>query len=490
MKHISYGTAGFRDSVYIIKETVAPRLPKILQYICSINSWFKIGVMITASHNPVTDNGVKFVSETGDILSEYTSDKINIEEELTKIVNLDSNSFETWLNSVDNSYKFTVVIGYDTRPSNTSISNIIQKGLRELSCKIIDVGTVTTPELHIKTVNPTFNYSRHFTELFNSYVKSNNSINITPINITVDCANGSGSNLIKQISKQISKEISYVKFNLINTDDPTKINDCCGADYVHRTNSVPINLSKFTSKLCACFDGDADRLILINTDIKEVIDGDKIGVLILTYIKKYTDQLNLDLNTAFIQTAYANSVATEYIQYTLNTKTVCVSTGVKHLHHEAKKYDIAVYFESNGHGTVLFKAEFIDKLKQINSYASNKILNLYNLLNQLVGDAISCLLAVSYILLTEKNINFDSLYTNKPCKQYKIQVPNKDLVDLTQIQKHIQSYDKISRGFVRASGTEDCLRLYVEGDSLSDTDFETLFLKIESYCISLFTPYQ
>jgi len=31
---------------------------------------------------------------------------------------------------------------------------------------------------------------------------------------------------------------------------------------------------------------------------------------------------------------------------------VCVSTGVKHLHHAAKQFDIGVYFEANGHGTV------------------------------------------------------------------------------------------------------------------------------------------
>jgi hypothetical protein len=30
----------------------------------------------------------------------------------------------------------------------------------------------------------------------------------------------------------------------------------------------------------------------------------------------------------------------------------CVPTGVKHLHHEAQKFDIGVYFEANGHGTV------------------------------------------------------------------------------------------------------------------------------------------
>ena len=32
----------------------------------------------------------------------------------------------------------------------------------------------------------------------------------------------------------------------------------------------------------------------------------------------------------------------------------CAKTGVKHVHHAAKAFDIGVYFEANGHGTVLF----------------------------------------------------------------------------------------------------------------------------------------
>lgn len=32
----------------------------------------------------------------------------------------------------------------------------------------------------------------------------------------------------------------------------------------------------------------------------------------------------------------------------------CTSTGVKHLHHKAVEYDIGIYFEANGHGTVVF----------------------------------------------------------------------------------------------------------------------------------------
>lgn len=42
----------------------------------------------------------------------------------------------------------------------------------------------------------------------------------------------------------------------------------------------------------------------------------------------------------------------------------CVKTGVKFLHPKALEYDIGIYFEANGHGTVVFS----DKLKkQINN---------------------------------------------------------------------------------------------------------------------------
>lgn len=33
----------------------------------------------------------------------------------------------------------------------------------------------------------------------------------------------------------------------------------------------------------------------------------------------------------------------------------CVPTGVKYLHHKANDYDVGIYFEANGHGTILFK---------------------------------------------------------------------------------------------------------------------------------------
>lgn len=40
-----------------------------------------------------------------------------------------------------------------------------------------------------------------------------------------------------------------------------------------------------------------------------------------------------------------------------------MSTGVKHLHHKALEYDIGVYFEANGHGTIVFNKTAKEQIK-------------------------------------------------------------------------------------------------------------------------------
>ena len=41
---------------------------------------------------------------------------------------------------------------------------------------------------------------------------------------------------------------------------------------------------------------------------------------------------------------------------------VFAATGVKNLHEKAEHYDIGIYFEANGHGTVIFNEEYLEKL--------------------------------------------------------------------------------------------------------------------------------
>ena len=42
----------------------------------------------------------------------------------------------------------------------------------------------------------------------------------------------------------------------------------------------------------------------------------------------------------------------------------CVPTGVKFLHHRALEFDVGVYFEANGHGTVVFSPQATEAVRQ------------------------------------------------------------------------------------------------------------------------------
>jgi hypothetical protein len=49
---------------------------------------------------------------------------------------------------------------------------------------------------------------------------------------------------------------------------------------------------------------------------------------------------------------FEDSNSLKFIFFFKKIECACVPTGVKHLHHKATEYDIGVYFEANGHGTV------------------------------------------------------------------------------------------------------------------------------------------
>lgn len=78
------------------------------------------------------------------------------------------------------------------------------------------------------------------------------------------------------------------------------------------------------------------------------------------------------------------------------------------MHHKAADYDVGIYFEANGHGTVLFSTKAIetfrtamrDEQKSEQAREAAKLLYaLTQLINQAIGDAISDMLMVEVILL-------------------------------------------------------------------------------------------
>lgn len=66
-----------------------------------------------------------------------------------------------------------------------------------------------------------------------------------------------------------------------------------------------------------------------------------------------------------VQTAYANGASTAFIREKLGIAVAVTPTGVKYLHEEAVKFDVGIYFEANGHGTVLFSDKLLQRLHQV-----------------------------------------------------------------------------------------------------------------------------
>ena len=64
-----------------------------------------------------------------------------------------------------------------------------------------------------------------------------------------------------------------------------------------------------------------------------------------------------------MQTAYANGASTTYLAG-LGLAVVRTPTGVKHLHAAAGAFDVGIYFEANGHGTVLFGQRLVQRLHE------------------------------------------------------------------------------------------------------------------------------
>lgn len=69
----------------------------------------------------------------------------------------------------------------------------------------------------------------------------------------------------------------------------------------------------------------------------------------------------IKLNMHFIFFRYANGGSTSFLR-AREIEIVFTKTGVKYLHHAALDFDIGVYFEANGHGTVVFSTRFMERV--------------------------------------------------------------------------------------------------------------------------------
>lgn len=498
----AYGTAGFR-----MKAKDLDYVTYTVGIIATLRSKFlegkTIGVMITASHNPPEDNGVKVVDPYGSMLES------SWEAYATRLANSSHEALGENIQQIcsevgiDLGKASNVIIGRDSRDSSPALSDSTIDGIRSIpNTTYQDYGLNTTPQLHYltRTINdPNFGeasekgyYSKMASAFKNIYNASDNN---AKLDISIDAANGVGAPKVSDLLQNfLEKEIS---FSLVNNayDKPNLLNWDCGADFVKTNQKLPKNVDNpVPNKLYASFDGDADRLICYyqnsNGEFK-LFDGDKMSTLIALFFQqlfKNIDSNKMSLNIGVVQTAYANGSSTLYVENVLKLPVRCTPTGVKHLHHEAEKFDIGIYFEANGHGTVTFSKEAEEKIFNYKSDAANAkeaesimvLQNLTQLINQTVGDAISDLLTILIIAhyLKLSPDDWDKAYTDLPNRLIKVVVPDRSIFKTANAERTLvepaglqAKIDELvakypnGRSFVRASGTEDAVRVYAEAST-------------------------
>ncbi|XP_036999705.2 phosphoacetylglucosamine mutase isoform X2 [Artibeus jamaicensis] len=513
---LQYGTAGFRTKAEHL-DHVMFRMG-LLAVLRSKQTQSTIGVMVTASHNPEEDNGVKLVDPLGEMLApsweEHATCLANAEEQDMQSVLLDISKKA----SVDLQQDAFIVIGRDTRPSSEKLALSVIDGITVLGGQFHDYGLLTTPQLHYMVYcrNTSGQYGKatldgYYQKLSAAFVELTKQASCSgdgSQSLRVDCANGIGALKLGEMERYLSQGLSLQLFN-VGTEG--RLNHLCGADFVKSHQKPPQGMEMKSNERCCSFDGDADRIVYYYSDADgrfHLIDGDKIAALISSFLTELLLQIGENLNIGVVQTAYANGSSTRFLEEVMKVPVYCTKTGVKHLHHKAQEFDVGVYFEANGHGTVLFSKAAETKIKQLakesedeKRKAAKMLENIIDLFNQAAGDAISDMLVIEAILalkgLTVQQ--WDALYADLPNRQLKVQVADRQVISTTDAERQavtppglqeainnlVKKY-KLSRAFVRPSGTEDVVRVYAEADSqvIPMLPSQCLQLAISSYWAS------
>lgn len=181
------------------------------------------GIMISASHNPYFDNGIKFFDKYGFKLDETKEQEI---ESLYHSKDLERH------------YKIGTEIGASKR-----IDDVIGRYI-----------------VHIKNSFP-----KHLT--------------LQGVRIVLDCANGAAYKVAPSVFEELGADV------IVLSDSPngSNINENCGAMH---PNVLADEVKRLRADIGFGLDGDADRLIVIDNE-GNLINGDKlIGALALYQKKK------------------------------------------------------------------------------------------------------------------------------------------------------------------------------------------------------------
>ncbi len=177
-----------------------------------------IGVVISASHNPFYDNGIKLFDAKGVKFPD------NIETEIEKC--LEENDFEKFL--------------------------------------------ATDEKIGKRTISEHFSYQQRYIQFLKNTFPRN--LSLDGLKIALDCGNGASYRIAPIVLSELGAEL----FIIGNQPNGTNINAECGSTDTRALKKLVLEKN---ADIGIALDGDADRIIIIDEKGQEV-DGDKIIGLI------------------------------------------------------------------------------------------------------------------------------------------------------------------------------------------------------------------
>ena len=363
-----------------------------------------------------------------------------------------------------------VVVGYDTRESSVDLSNKLIEGALSVGLDVYSFGVIPTPALilesyyrkaigimitashnpykdnGIKVIKLGYKIDDIDKQMIEDYIDGiidfSHRINgklekvetnyldylskyilRTNLNVVIDSANGASSTYSKIFDKMA--KVKYI------SDNPNgkNINLDCGATHIENLIN---NMEGYD--LGIAFDGDADRIIAVS-DKKEVVDGDKLIYLFAKFFKKH-DLLKKD---TIVLTVMSNLGIINALK-DLGLNVILTKVGDQNVLDEMMKNGYNLGGENSGHIITPF------------SITGDGLLNGIILLT----------------ILSEENKKLSELVNNiemYPYKMVNLKVKDKTIIDsdviVNKVKEYENKFDKYGKIILRASGTEELIRVTV-----------------------------
>ena len=322
-----------------------------------------------------------------------------------------------------------IVISASHNPSEYNGIKLIDENGSKLQDEIeirieANIENVSLPSAHTSYKDSEEGFKVYF-EFLNQVLD----FDLTNFDLLIDSANGSAYKIIEELLKDNDS-----KFKMIaNQPNGENINLASGATH---TENLIKNLKK--GEIGAAFDGDADRLIMVDED-GITCNGDILILLIAKYLSS-TNQLNNDVVVSTVMSNFGFKTAMEKN----NFKNIETAVGDKYVAKAMLESNASIGGEQSGHIIIS------DKLP--------------------VGDGLLTLIyslkALSFFKTTLSQFRKDNI---KEYPQMLINIELNNMPDINQLEE-LDNIAKIlseeenldGRYLIRNSGTEPLLRVLVE----------------------------